>query len=72
VFDFNGSRFVEDLGADNYALPGYFDDRIRYHYYRLGSWGHSLVLVANESQTWPTVAPVTEFNMTATDDVIDG
>ena len=34
--DVKGVRWCQDLGADNYALPGYFSkDAQRYKYYRL-------------------------------------
>ena len=42
VFSARGQRFVEDLGADNYALPGYFGAQ-RFSYYRKGSRGHNVL-----------------------------
>ena len=62
VYDCNGTRFAADLGADNYALPGYFDDKVRWGYYRLNSRGHNVVLVDNTSQPFPAQAAVTAFN----------
>lgn len=37
-----GVRWAFDMGADSYALPGYFSkDAQRYHYYRLNNRGHN-------------------------------
>lgn len=48
VLDALGYRWVLDLGADNYNLPGYFG-RQRWTYYRLRAEGHN-TLVINPSQ----------------------
>jgi hypothetical protein len=48
VLDAFGQRWVVDLGADNYNLPGYFGGQ-RYTYYRLRAEGHN-TLVINPSQ----------------------
>ncbi|MCR4413232.1 MAG: heparinase II/III family protein [Thermoguttaceae bacterium] len=48
VLDALGQRWVVDLGADNYNLPGYFGGQ-RYTYYRLRAEGHN-TLVLNPSQ----------------------
>ena len=62
VYDCNGTRFAADMGADNYALPGYFDDKVRWSYYRLNSRGHNVVLLDNSSQPFPATAAITAFN----------
>ncbi len=48
VLDALGQRWIVDLGADDYNLPGYFGSR-RYEYYRLRAEGHN-TLVINPSR----------------------
>lgn len=48
VLDALGQRWIVDLGADDYNLPGYFGSR-RYEYYRLRAEGHN-TLVVNPSR----------------------
>jgi hypothetical protein len=48
-----GVRWIRDLGADNYNLPGYWDSRRggrRWSYYRLNSKSHSVPLLGGENQ----------------------
>ena len=40
VYTWGGQRWVSDLGADNYGLPGYFGGG-RFQWYRKNSRGHS-------------------------------
>jgi hypothetical protein len=40
VYSWGGTRWVSELGADNYGLPGYFGGQ-RYGYYRKSSRGHN-------------------------------
>ena len=47
IFDALGTRWVSDLGADNYNLEGYFG-RGRWNFYRLRAEGHN-TLVLNPS-----------------------
>ncbi|WP_445505439.1 heparinase II/III domain-containing protein [Niallia sp. 03091] len=51
VLDAQGVRWAEELGTDNYNLPGYFDmNRARWMYYRKGTEGqNSLVINPNKS-----------------------
>eukprot|EP00040_Diaphanoeca_grandis_P032586 m.197943 g.197943 ORF g.197943 m.197943 type:complete len:681 (+) comp32672_c0_seq1:75-2117(+) len=63
VFDMAGSRFAGDMGADSYALPGYFSDKVRWTYYRLNSHGHNVALFDNVSQV-PATAIISDFNST--------
>ena len=65
VYDAFGSRFAADMGADSYALPGYFDDSVRWHYYRLNSRGHNVVLFDNASQPFPATSQITAFNFSS-------
>ncbi len=48
-----GVRWVRDLGADNYNLPGYWDAKRggqRWFYYRLNSASHSVPLLGGKDQ----------------------
>ncbi|MHC4436767.1 MAG: heparinase II/III domain-containing protein [Planctomycetota bacterium] len=48
-----GVRWIRDLGADNYNLPGYWDKKRggkRWSYYRLNSKSHSVPLLGGENQ----------------------
>ena len=64
VFDTNGTRFACDMGADNYALPGYFDNAVRWKYYRLNSHGHNVVLFDNATQPAARASSLLFFNAT--------
>jgi hypothetical protein len=44
VLDALGVRWVTDLGADDYNLPGYFGGQ-RWTYYRLRAEGHNTILI---------------------------
>lgn len=58
VLDAGGQRFVEDLGRDDYALPGYFDPALRPTFTRVGSAAHNLVLVDGRTQAGSAEAPM--------------
>jgi len=48
-----GKRWVRDIGADDYNLPGYWDSKrggMRWSYYRLNSKSHSVPLLGGENQ----------------------
>jgi hypothetical protein len=50
VLDALGERWADDIGSDNYSLPGYFDAQgQRWNYYRTRAEGHN-TLVLNPSQ----------------------
>lgn len=56
VFDCAGVRWSSDLGADNYDLPGYWDngkDGARWKYFRLNNRSHN-TLVLNDHLQDPT------------------
>src|SRR5215472_12371723 len=58
VFDCAGVRWASDLGADNYDLPGYWDngkDGARWKYFRLNNRSHN-TLVLNDHLQDPTVS----------------
>ena len=48
VMDALGERWAEDIGADDYNMPGYFGSK-RWEYYRLRAEGHN-TLVINPGQ----------------------
>ncbi|WP_200377141.1 heparinase II/III domain-containing protein [Thiocystis violacea] len=56
VIDALGERWVIDLGADNYGLPGYWDSDSstgkRWSYLRLGSAGHNVPTLAGYHQAF--------------------
>jgi hypothetical protein len=59
-----GVRWVRDLGADNYNLPGYWDkkrDGRRWDYYRLNSKSHSVPLLGGEDQDPLATSKITKF-----------
>lgn len=49
VFDALGQRWVEELGVDDYNLPGYFGSK-RWDYYRLNSHGQNVMLFDGMNQ----------------------
>ena len=51
VLEVGKSRFVSELGRDDYALPGYFDPDRRFGYFRLGTAGHGTVMIDGQAQS---------------------
>lgn len=49
AFDAHGTRWLHDLGAENYNLPGYFGGS-RWHYYRLQNRSHNTLEIAGQLQ----------------------
>lgn len=60
VLDFEGKRFFNDLGADNYNLPEFFG-RLRWTYYRLNTEGQNTLWINKANQDPRATAPVTHF-----------
>ena len=60
VLDAQGRRWAEDLGADDYNLPGYFG-RERWRYYRLRTEGHNTLTINGKNQDTGARAPLTGF-----------
>ena len=71
VLDALGHRWVVDLGADNYNMPGYFGNQ-RWNYYRLRTEGHNrkpkasvskanTVTLNGENQEPSAKAPIVKF-----------
>jgi len=66
VLDAHGVRWAEDLGSDDYNLPGYFGSK-RWTYYRLRTESHNTLLINGENQSTKARAPVTHFRGDADD-----
>jgi autotransporter-associated beta strand protein len=45
VLDANGQRWAVELGADDYALPGYFSEPQRWTYYRMRAEGQNTLVI---------------------------
>jgi hypothetical protein len=58
VFDALGERWVEELGTDDYDLPGYFGQQ-RWNYYRLNSHGQNVMLFGDKNQQVPARGRIT-------------
>ncbi|MDF7822658.1 heparinase II/III family protein [Pontiellaceae bacterium B12227] len=59
-----GVRWARDLGADSYALKGYWEYREggrRWNYYRLNSFSHNVPLLGGQNQDANAVAEITRF-----------
>ncbi len=68
-FDALGHRWIIDLGADDYNLPGFFG-KDRWTYYRLRAEGHNTLVLGNlarpdkADQDPAAVTPITRFSGT--------
>jgi hypothetical protein len=60
VLDAFGQRWAEDLGPDNYNLPGYFGHQ-RFSYYRLSTRGHNTITLHGANQNQKAKAPIISF-----------
>jgi hypothetical protein len=60
VLDALGKRWANDLGSDDYNLPGYFGPK-RWAYYRLRTEGHNTLLIDGENQVTTAVAPLVAY-----------
>ncbi|MBE3070233.1 MAG: heparinase II/III family protein [Planctomycetes bacterium] len=60
VLDALGERWAEDLGSDDYNLPGYFGNK-RWTYYRLKTESHNTLLVDGKNQPPRAKAAVVAF-----------
>lgn len=61
VLDAQGYRWAADLGSDDYNLPGYFDKKQRWNYYRLKTAGHNTLLIDGADQSPTARAPLIAF-----------
>jgi hypothetical protein len=50
VLDAGGVRWAADLGPDDYDLPGYFNARQRWTYFRTRTEAHNTLLIDGENQ----------------------
>jgi hypothetical protein len=60
VMDSDGVRWAEDLGSDNYNLPGYFGKE-RWNYFRLTNLSHNTITPNTMLQEAKAVVPITGF-----------
>ncbi len=60
VLEHRGMRFTEELGPDEYTLPGYFGPQ-RWDYYRTRTEGQNTLLIGTENQPRDAAAPITAF-----------
>jgi len=64
ILEADGVRWADDLGPEDYDLPGYWEmaeDGRRWSYYRLGSLSHNLVTIDGRNQRTPCQVPITRF-----------
>jgi len=64
VLDAFGHRWAEDIGLDNYNLPGYFSGSKRWQYYRLRAEGHNTLVInpgMGADQNPNATAPIIRF-----------
>jgi hypothetical protein len=64
VVEADGVRWADDLGRDNYDLPGYFGGE-RWNYYRLNTFGHNTLVVNGANQNTNATAHITYFKSAA-------
>lgn len=73
ILDAQGERWIVDLGADNYNIPGYFNTAKggkRWTYYRNRAEGHNTIVVhpsGEEDQDPKAATLVTSFNSNTED-----
>jgi hypothetical protein len=68
VLEAKGVRWAIDLGPDDYDLPGYFDNKQRWTYYRLRAEGHNTLVInpgAGPDQNLKGSGRITAFTSTA-------
>lgn len=59
ILDADGVRWADDLGSDDYNLPGYFGDQ-RWTYYRLRTEGHNTLVLNGLNQDDKASAVITK------------
>jgi hypothetical protein len=65
VFEAHGHRWAEDLGSENYNLPGYFDRTDggrRWNYFRASSLSHNLPTINNQNQNFNCHTKIIAFH----------
>lgn len=53
IYDNLGTRWIKDLGGDEYNVYNYFSANWRYRYYRLGAEGSNVLVLTSEQDTLP-------------------
>jgi hypothetical protein len=65
VFELGGHRWAEDLGDDDYNLPGYFernsDSGRRWNYFRTSSLSHNVPVINNQNQRFNSDTKIIAF-----------
>jgi hypothetical protein len=65
VFESGGHRWAEDLGDDEYNLPGYFerfsDSGRRWNYFRTSSFSHNVPVINNQNQKFNSDTKIIAF-----------
>ena len=61
-----GHKFFDDLGKENYKVPGYFDypPTVRWHYYRKRAEGHNTIVVGKSDFNVPDQAKYADSKFT--------
>ncbi len=66
VFETKGQRWAEDLGGDEYNLPGYFDRKTdagrRWNYFRTSSLSHNIPTINNQNQKFNSNTKIIAFH----------
>lgn len=53
IYENLGTRWLVDLGGDEYNTYGYFSTNYRYRYYRLGTEGSNVMMITSEQDVMP-------------------
>lgn len=61
VFDIDGLRWAEDLGPENYDVPGYFSKE-RWNYYRTRTEGHNTLTSNSSNQNQSAKSTIVAFS----------
>lgn len=65
VVETNGIRWSDDLGADNYALPGFWDykpEGKRWHYFRNTNFSHNTLSIDGKIQNSAGTAKIVKYD----------
>ncbi|MDE5053946.1 heparinase II/III family protein [Niallia taxi] len=71
VLDALGERWINDLGRDNYNLPGYFKVNSRWDYYRKRAEGHNTLVINPSKDPDQEINAVGDITMTNIDSNIE-
>lgn len=65
IVETNGIRWSDDLGADNYSLPGFWDykpDGQRWNYFRNSNFSHNTLSIDNKIQNSAGTGEIREYD----------